>query len=192
MRKRTKAALAIGGATVLLTGGLGSTALWVDSVTTSGAPVTTGELRISDGTSEGVWTDLSTDEEFIPATDENPDGDYLVPGDRLQSPRTDFTIDARGKNLVASLRLDSSAGTLPPGVTITPVSITLDRDGDGVGSPATFNPATDTIQPGVGQRLSVTFVVAFSSDPQEHGGAASQNKPVNISDLRAIVTQARP
>jgi alternate signal-mediated exported protein len=173
MRTRTKAGIAAGAATVLLMGGFGSTALWMDAAPSSQVSVSTGHLRISDGT-PGEWTDVSV----TPNAPFDPENDYLVPGDRVRS-TTEFTIDAEGQNLRAELSFSDAAADLPDDVTVTAVDITLDGE--------QFDPETDQIQPGDDQELEVTFEIAFDIDAE-----GSQNQPVNVDSVKAIVSQARP
>ena len=182
MRKRTTAGIALGGAAVLLMGGLGSTALWTDAAPSSDVSISTGYLTISDGTASGGWTDVSV----TPNVAFDPETDHLVPGDRVRS-TTGFTIDARGKNLRADLSF-STGTSLPPGLTVRPVEITLDRDGAGSLPAEDFDdPAEVTIQEGDAQKLAVTFEIAFKP-----GATGSQDQPVDVSNVRAILTQARP
>jgi len=178
MQKRTKAGLAAGGAAVLLMGGLGTAALWSDSETAGAGTISTGTLDIKADTAD-AWVETSTgsDQAFDLGTDR------IVPGDVLESAQT-FTVDAAGKNLLAALSVDyvdDASASLPEGVEVTLGDITLD------GAP--FDPDTDRIDEGAGQKLAATIKVTFD---ESVANQTSINETLDLEDIRVTVTQVRP
>ena len=121
MNTIAKGAIAAGAAVVLLTGGLGSYALWSDQAQVAGGTIRSGYLALS--VQEATWSDVTTGTPlpFDPATDQ------IVPGDVIRY-TANAVVDGAGKNLEATLLADTAdiGGDLLPylDVTMTVDSIT--------------------------------------------------------------------
>ncbi len=167
MQRKTKAGIAVGGAAVLLLGGLGTTALWTDDAASTGGEVTTGHLTVTAQDPAITWA---------------PDIAYLVPGDVVTGNQT-FDISARGDNLefTVSAVWDATAagGPLPAGITVEVdnVAITGDR-----AIPDAQLPVTD-LEEGE-YELTADVVVTFDEE-----ATASMDETVDVDNFEVVVSQ---
>src|SRR3982751_3830072 len=97
MKKSTKGALAAGAAASILLGGAGSLAYWTDTATVAGTDISSGHLKLVNGSCAGWKLDDGT---------ALASGDRIVPGEVLSQACT-FKVDAVGKHLKASFNVTS-------------------------------------------------------------------------------------
>lgn len=118
MKKSTKGALAASAAGILLLGGAGSLAYWTADGTADGGSVSSGELKLSDGTCDATW---------VYGPDNAQAGQpvaLIVPGDVITKD-CDFEITAKGDNLAATptlpatITLNQTAGDENPAPTLS-------------------------------------------------------------------------
>lgn len=96
MKKTTKGSIAAAAAAVLLLGGGTSLAYWTASQDVSGGTITSGELKLSEGTCDDDWV-------YAPGNASAGSTVSLwVPGDVVTKSCT-FTVKATGDNLLATL-----------------------------------------------------------------------------------------
>jgi len=124
MNKTFKGAGAAVAAGVLLLGGAGSLASWSDSEPVTGTDITSGTLSLDNGGVDHItdnfeadgttvkWDNCSTwqfDGETL------ADGHLLVPGDEVTK-TCDYTVNATGDNLAATLTLGDTEYTTESGL----------------------------------------------------------------------------
>ena len=122
MERLTKAAIATGGAAVLLLGGAGTMAYWTASGTaTAPAALTSGNLKVTGTPSCSAWSYSATTADPVTA---------IVPGDTVY---TTCTVEVTGKGDHLSILASSSGGgwttpsdPLPTELTLTPGAVTVD------------------------------------------------------------------
>lgn len=182
MERMTKAAVAIGGAAVLLLGGAGTLAYWTDDGTASGTDLSSGSLTVDPGTC-AAWA--YTAAEGGGAVTE------IVPGDTVETTCT-FEVTGTGDHVgVAAVVVSDSAftgtGALPAALTTAVSAVTLG------GSTLTVNPDGTldqpvALDPGTAEDLSAVVTVDFP-----YGSAADNTTQVDtatLDDLTVTVQQA--
>ena len=178
MNRNAKGAIAAGAAVVVLLGGAGSYALWSDSASNTPGNVTTGELKLT-ASGTPAWKDVSKDG-VVGGVSVDPTTQFLVPRDTWEYTTT-YNATATGKNMKAQVTVDpGTAGTLPTGVTVTPVA-SVD------GAPATGG-STVTITPNAPHVVVVKVTVDFA----DVTGLTSQGSTVNVSNMSVKLNQIRP
>ncbi|WP_369373560.1 alternate-type signal peptide domain-containing protein [Promicromonospora sp. Populi] len=172
MERLTKAALATGGAAVLLLGGAGTLAFWTDEGLATGTDLTAGTLTMTDGTC-GDWTldggDAIT-EGIVPGDTVTADcaltlggtGDHLALGDITVSAPTWAEVNA----LTGVLEVDVESATLDA------VELTL--------------PLTEPVAVEAASDLVVTIAATFPED----SGNDTQALTASLEDVTVQVTQA--
>lgn len=167
MNKPTKAALAAGGAAVLLVGGAGTLAFWTAQDSVDGGSITAGSLTLTANDDCTPW-EYAADHASAgtPVT-------AFVPGDTVTSTCT-FTIGGSGDNLEATLAVPEAVDITPDdadssfAATVTPI---YQLDGVALPSAPVITEEND------GETLSVTFDVEIP-----FGDADT----VNTNDTQAI------
>jgi alternate signal-mediated exported protein len=182
MNKLVKGAIAGAVGVALLLGGAGTFALWNSSIGVASGTVATGTLAF--GTSTGAtWTDASpgaTTTTFDPSTQK------IVPGDVVKLTQT-VTVNATGKNLVATLAYVPSSvaipadlvGKLVPTITVTKLAGDATVTGSG----------PYTITPTAGGTTTFTVVLTFTFDKLLPTGIVGQNESVDLSGASFTLTQ---
>lgn len=178
MNKRTKGAIAAGGAAVLLLGGAGSIAYWSDEETLEGGPITSGTLGIS--TASGQWFDISPTPGpgAAGAAISDPEAFRIVPGDILEY-RASATVTATGEHLVATLRANAQQVTGDAellsrlAVTVTAGALTGEN-------------GVQITPTGATQSFPVTVRIAFDSQTPDQVG---QGQTVNLDALTLTLQQ---
>jgi len=117
MDRLTKAAIATGGAAVLLLGGAGTMAYWTASPTVTGTDFTSGTLSATGGECL-PWT-------YAVGADAGTAVALVVPGDKVKS-TCSVTVSGTGDHLKVTAAMQGSAGweTENP-LTIEPVPVTI-------------------------------------------------------------------
>src|SRR5262245_410258 len=90
MDRLTKAAIATGGAALLLLGGAGTVAVWTAEGTSTGTQVAAGNLAVEDGTC-GAW-------EFADGDGGGPVTEGIVPGDVVVT-TCELSVTGQGDHL---------------------------------------------------------------------------------------------
>ena len=189
MNKLVKGAIAGAVGVALLLGGAGTFALWNSSIGVASGTVATGTLAF--GTATGsTWTDNSPG---AGTTTFNPATQKIVPGDVVALTQT-ITVNATGKNLVASLAYVPSSVAIPadlvgkitPTLSVTKVSGDATIAGNGTSTPYTITPTS-------GGTSTFTVVISFAfdrtlGDVAGHG-ADGQNESVDLSGASFKLTQ---
>lgn len=173
MRKSLKGAVALGAASLLLTGGYGSLALWSDSETMNGGNINSGELSFA-GSTAGVWKDVTGGGAGTAISDISTF--KVVPGDTLTYSLT-RTVNASGKHLSATLSAD-------------PASVTGDaalRNDMNITTSIKVNGATTSAITSAnnGDPVAVTVTFAFARS----SGNASQTSSLDLSALELNLNQ---
>jgi alternate signal-mediated exported protein len=182
MNKRAKGAIAAGGATVLLLGGLGSLAYWSDSEVTGGENIASGELSLTSPT-DAAWFDMTGELEEPIATIADFE---IVPGDVIEY-RASVEVNASGDNLEAELTADGAGVTtgtdladrllvdFSAAVGVVPLPVT---DGDVY----TVTSADD------GDTIDVVVTITFDSEtPLEE----AQNESVSLENFTIDLQQVQ-
>ena len=182
MNKLVKGAIAGAVGVALLLGGAGTFALWNSSLGIGSGSVSTGTLSF--GTSAGAtWSDVSpgaTTATFDPTSQK------IVPGDVVKLTQT-ITINATGKNLVASLAYVPSSVLIPADLvgkivpTIAVTKLTGDATITGTG-PYTITPTS-------GGSTTFNVVLTFTFDKLSPTGIVGQNESVDLSGASFTLTQ---
>ncbi|MCL2848499.1 MAG: alternate-type signal peptide domain-containing protein [Micrococcales bacterium] len=180
MERLTKAAIATGGATVLLLGGIGTVAYWTDQGTATGGSLTSGQLSLTDGTCD-PW-------QYDPSDGGGPVV-QIVPGDIVVT-SCEFTVEGEGDHLAVSAELDSTqfsdpANNLLEAALAPNVDSTFTLDGSPVpttGVALTSGPHTLTVD------VQVTFPYGDDTDP----GNDTQNLTATLDDVVITVVQMDP
>lgn len=179
MKSTTKGALSSVAALVLLTGGAGSLAYWSAEEPVSGTDIDAGHLDlVTDATNVGcgAWTLGHTTGQAAALGA----GDLLVPGDVLRRACA-FTVDATGKNLAATLSIDSPTfadGDDFDGMLDASVSgLTVGADTAATG----FTSADD------GETLLVDVVVTWDA-----ADTGNMDASTVLEDLTLVATQVAP
>jgi alternate signal-mediated exported protein len=172
MRRSTKGALAASAAAALLLGGAGSLAYWNSTQTISGGDIVSGTLTL---TQEGLQscTDWTLDA-VGGATAYTPGTTLVVPGDVITK-TCDYTVNASGEHLAASLTMDATSVTGDAelaGALTASATYTLD------GSPVSSGQAITSLDDGavVQATISVTFESATS-------GVVAQGMTAHLDDI---------
>lgn len=181
MKKTTKGALAAGAAGVLLLGGAGSLAYWSDSETVDGGAIESGELSLTQETGQSCsdWTldSAGGTTTYVPGTT------LLVPGD-VVTRSCDYTVNAQGEHLAATLDIDDSAIT---GDTELAAALSVD---------ATYTLGATPVADGASitaanndQVLSAEIAVTFDSATS---GDVAQVQSATLNDIAVTLTQIHP
>jgi len=174
MDRLTKAAIATGGAAVLLLGGAGTVAFWTAEGSATGTSVTSGNITVTNGTC-GAW-------EFSPQDGGGPITTGIVPGDVVQTTCT-LTVSGTGDHL----GIGDIAVTDPTFATTNPLTDQLTL---GVGTATldgTAVPATGVALTAGSHTLSVVATATFTGATATN---ASENLTATLQDVTVTVTQA--
>ena len=169
MKKTTKAAIAIGAAAVLLMGGAGTLAFWIETGEAEGGTLTSGELTLdaTDCETAGwVYADSDAHGTGEPVT-------LIVPGDTVEK-SCDVVIGGTGDHLRAEINTDDIANvdigtdtlTVTAGVTGVPLGTAIDIDG----------PTTATI----------TITAAFPYGTEADNGSELSTATLDTIELEAV------
>ncbi len=172
MKKPVKGVIALGAAALLSLGGLGTYALWSDSVVLSGGTLNSGRLEFT-GTTTGSWADVSSGTP-VPIADISTF--LLVPGDVLTYTLA-TTIQAEGDNLAATLAADPSSVTGDAAL-LADVSVTTAVTVSGT-------PITAVTDANDGQQVDVVVTFDFT----ETSLNATQLQSLDLSGLQLTLTQ---
>ncbi|GAA1480092.1 hypothetical protein GCM10009624_05320 [Gordonia sinesedis] len=174
MQKKTKGAIAAGGAVLLLAGGAGSLAYWSDSENIAGSQINSGELSLDPSAVDG-WYDVSTNPgPGAPGTKIDPASFKVVPGDTLEY-RSSVVIRAKGQNLRATMKADPS-GITGSNELASRISTSLTTTGAG----------PDITEADAGKKVNVVVTVKF--DPATPDQVA-QNQTVDLNALKITLAQ---
>jgi alternate signal-mediated exported protein len=171
MNKFTKGAIATGAGIVLLLGGAGTFAYWNDSADIAAGDIESGTLSLVAGV-DG-WEDQDGD------TIADINDFLIVPGDELTF-TGDYTIDATGDNLLATLDVDDTdfLADLPADL-VGELSVSFSVDA--VAGPAEITSAND------GDTVVVVVTVTFPFGATVDN--TTQAETVDLSSLDITLTQ---
>lgn len=176
MKNSTKGALAASAAGVLLLGGAGSLAYWTANGSAEGGDITSGELKLTDGTCDDDWV-------YAPgAAGAGTDVALFVPGDKVTKQCT-FTLTATGDNLAATIDAPSAVTYTAPS-TATTLSLTADTTftiGGAAGTPAAIADGGTVTSANNGDTITATFVVTIPKGTDQSGAPV-----VNGNDTQSI------
>ncbi|QCB92924.1 alternate-type signal peptide domain-containing protein [Cellulomonas shaoxiangyii] len=208
MQNKTKGILAGVAGVALLTSGA-TFALWTDSGTAAGGTITNGRLDVN-AAAVATWADVSADRTDRGHAITDLATWRMVPGDTIEGTQA-LDVALEGDNLVASLVVDSTAATLPTGVTVTyqvlagatgttvlaetrelgtdsTVRLAAPRAGQAAGAPTnTGTTLVGATLDGVAD-LRVVYRVAFDATTAGQVSATAQSV---IQGLTATLTQTR-
>lgn len=178
MRKTTKGALALGGAAALLLGGAGSLAYWSDSQTVTGGSIVSGTLSLTQEVGQ-TCTSWTLDAAGGP-TAYTPGVTLVVPGDVITK-ACDYTVNATGAHLAATLSMDATSitGSNDLSAALTPsAAYTLG------GSPVSTGQSITSADDGavLNAQISVTFDSATT-------GLTAQGLTAGLDDLVVSLQQ---
>ena len=178
MERLTKAAVATGGAAVLLLGGAGTLAYWTAEGTATGTALTSGNLTVTAGTCAD-WT----------YTEEDGGGDVtlIVPGDTVETECT-LTVTGEGDHLAVTAALADGAAfaeTNPLAAELTPTLSTGDVLVDGAPAPADGVSIAD----GGPHEISVAVTAEFPYGDATDPGNDTQNLTATLDDVTVTVVQ---
>lgn len=198
MNRVVKGSIAGAAGVVLLLGGVGTFALWNDSVTTEGGSVSTGNLDLALVADSATWADASPD---IEDTEFDPTADAIVPGDVVTFEQ-EFTVTAWGKNLRAELGIDSTSYSIDESVSDhVSVELELTPDETTTATITEIDSTTYAIDPNAdytpGTTMNFTALVTITFDGDETTGANGSygeevESAVDLDELAFDLTQVRP
>ncbi|WP_275001188.1 alternate-type signal peptide domain-containing protein [Promicromonospora iranensis] len=172
MERLTKAALATGGAAVLLLGGAGTLAFWTDEGLATGTDVTSGTLTVTDGTC-GAWT--------LDGGGTVAGG--IVPGDTVTADCA-LTVGGTGDHLALG-DITVSAPTWAETNALTG-ALEVAVDGATLDGTELTLPLTDPVAVEAASDLVVTVAATFPED----SGNDTQALTASLEDVTVQVTQA--
>ena len=184
MERLTKAAVATGGAAVLLLGGAGTMAYWTATATATGSGMTSGTLTATGST--------CTDWEFAAAdggdgtVDGTPAVGLIVPGDIVASSCT-VTVTGTGDHLAvtAALAGDTAFAETNP-LTADMTLATGDVTVDGAPAPAEGIDLSD----GAAHTIQVVVTATFPyGDATDISANDTQDLTATLSDVTVTVEQ---
>ncbi|MCL1870778.1 MAG: alternate-type signal peptide domain-containing protein [Promicromonosporaceae bacterium] len=174
MQRLTKAAIATGGAAVLLLGGAGTYAFWTADATSTGSSFTSGTLTAANGTCS-AWT-YQTGGGAVT---------LVVPGDVVQTTCT-MTVTGTGDHLAVNATLGNAtwatANALTAAVTLSTGALTVDGTA-----------ATNPIDLSAGGTHTVTVVVTatFPYGTATSPDNTTQNLTATLSNVTVTFDQAQ-
>lgn len=174
MNKLVKGSIAGAAGIALLLGGLGSFALWSDSVVVGSETVSSGELKIEKDAvtapaTNGVWS---------------PDLDLIVPGDELTYTEA-FTVTASGDNLHATLTDNMSS--IVEGIDGATTSADYTVSTQSAGATSTLTPSAGVYSFDEGTySVDVTITVVFDD---QTSGTTGQNSTLELDDIEIFLNQ---
>ncbi|MDR7385361.1 alternate-type signal peptide domain-containing protein [Promicromonospora iranensis] len=171
MERLTKAALATGGAAVLLVSGAGTLALWTDEGLATGTDDTSGTLAVTDGTC-GAWTfdgGGAVTEGIVPGDTVVADCALTVGGTGVHLALDDITVSAP-----TWAETDALTGALEVAV-----------DGATLDGAALTLPLTDPVAVEAASDLVVTVAATFPEASGDH----TQALTATLEDVTVQVTQ---
>ncbi|MCL2466070.1 MAG: alternate-type signal peptide domain-containing protein [Micrococcales bacterium] len=180
MKRLTKAAIATGGAAVLLVGGAGTVAYWTDTATATGTSVTSGDLSVTDG-SCGAW-DYDDSDEGGTAGD-------IVPGDLLVT-TCEVTVAGTGTHLGVTAELDASStfdSAAPNPLSTALVLTTSDIAVNGVSVPV--DPTQGVSITGTSNTITVTVTAEFPYGTDTSPGNDTQDLTALLDNVVINVVQ---
>src|SRR5262245_47111138 len=158
MERLTKAAIATGGAAVLLLGTAGTLAFWTADGSATGTAISAGSLTVADGTC-AAWT--------FAASDGGGPVTAIVPGDTVQSECT-LTVGGTGEHLgISNIVVSDPVFSSPAGqelaglLTVAPSSVTYNGTAVAITNPTTGALATPVEVTGAATPLVVTVTATF-------------------------------
>lgn len=172
MRRLTKAAMATGGAAVLLLGGAGTLAYWTADGTASGTELTSGTFDLADGTcSDWAFSDADGGG---PVT-------VIVPGDTVVT-TCSFTVTATGDHIgIGDVTVSDPTWAEDNGLTAELGTATVESTTlNGVAFTA---PVATTTGDVIAVNVSVTFDGAGATN-------ASQNLTATLDAITVTIEQA--
>lgn len=180
MNKMVKGSIAGATGIALLMGGVGTFALWSETVSVADTKISSGTLDLS-AAGARTWKDISTDavsSAFDPATDK------IVPGDVVEM-RQPLDVTAVGKNLKAELQL----GGVP-----TSWLSTLDVDVVYAGKTLDVTTGQTTMAFGAADLAALnaaTEVVVTFTFPTTVTGQVDQGRSLSITNATVALNQVR-
>jgi alternate signal-mediated exported protein len=178
MERLTKAAIATGGAAVLLLGGAGTLAFWTAEGTATGTALDSGTLTVTAGTCE-AW-------EYTPEDGGGP-ATLIVPGDTVQT-ECALTVTGTGDHLAVTAELADDAAfaeTNPLATALTPTLATGEVLVDGVPAPAEGISIAD----GEPHTIAVTVTAEFPYGDATTPGNDTQDLTATLADVTVNVVQ---
>ena len=172
MRRLTRAAVATGGAAVLLLGGAGTVAYWTADGTASGTDLTSGTFDLADGTCTG-WA-YSDEDGGGPVT-------AIVPGDTVVT-TCSFTVTATGDHIgIGDVAVSNPTWTEDNGLTT--------ELGTAVVESTTLNGVafTTPVSTTTGDVIAVDVAVTFDGPGATNG---SQNLSASLEAVTVTIEQA--
>lgn len=201
MKKTTKGAIAASAAGILLLGGAGSLAYWTDSDTVDGQDFATGQLSLTESTTDALadcdeWTfddgEVTADKVYDPVSDK------IVPGDVI-SKLCAFDVLAEGEHLRATVAAEQGTNTISTELASVIDISTTDL---AVSSTADFATATPLATGAVsgkqelteandGDTLYVKVSVTFDSaaDNSTQSNVANGDLTALLDDINIVTTQ---
>lgn len=178
MERLTKAAVATGGAAVLLLGGAGTLAFWTADGTATGTAITSGTLTVTDGACD-PWT--------YTAADGGGAVGLVVPGDDVQTLCT-VTVQGTGTHLGVTAELDGAPAFGETNALVTALAPSLapgDVLLDGQPVPAEGFDISD----GDPHDLAVTVTASFPYGDATAPGNDTQGLTATLDDVVVNVAQ---
>lgn len=173
MKRLTKAAVATGGAAVLLLGGAGTYAFWTADGTAAGTVLTSGTFDLADGDCT-EWTYSESDGGSGSVT-------TIVPGDSVAT-TCEFEVTATGDHI----GIGDVTVSEPTWVEDNPLTAQL---GPATVESTTLNgvPFDEPVATETGDVIAVTVAVTFEGDPANN---ESQNLSATLNDITVTINQA--
>lgn len=178
MERLTKAAIATGGAAVLLLGGAGTYAFWTADATATGTSFTSGTLTATGGTCAD-WT-------YAQGSDAGSAVTLVVPGDVVQTTCT-VTVTGTGDHLAVDATFGGAkfaeTNALTSAITLATGAVTL--DGAAVANPV-------DISAGGSHTVTVAVTATFPfGDATTTSLNDTQNLTAALSDVTITFQQAQ-
>lgn len=179
MRRSTKGAVAVAAAGTLLLGSAGSLAYWNSTQTVTGGTISSGTLQLTQEVGQ-TCTDWTLDAAGG-ATTYTPGTTLVVPGDVITKD-CDYTVNASGAHLAATLTMDATSIT---GDADLAAALTAAASYTLGGSPVTTGQAITSADDGavVHATITVTFDSATS-------GLTAQGVSASLADIVVRLQQA--
>ncbi|MDR3068853.1 MAG: alternate-type signal peptide domain-containing protein [Cellulomonas sp.] len=181
MRRLTKAAIATGGAAVLLLGGAGTVAYWTAQGTATGTEVTSGNLSVAAGTC-AAWQ--------YTAADGGGAVTLIVPGDTVETTCT-LQVTGQGDHLGITATLDEATAFAESNDLVTALTPTLTTGSVEINGVAVPADPTQGVYIGSGGSHTVTVAVtaAFPYGDATASGNSTQDLDATLDNVVVNVVQ---
>lgn len=183
MNRMIKGALVGATGVALLSGGVGTFALWSSETGVDNATVTSGKLKVESG-GVATWLDKSTNPDGVVF---NPATSTIVPGDVIEMTQP-LDVTATGTNLKAKVELTGLTESFANlTVTFAYAGKSVSSSADGSGSLVLdYTTAADLTALSAGTAATVTY-----SFPSSVTGVVDQNVTAQLANAKVVVTQVR-